>query len=96
MEKKVTELTGYPGTAHSVVIEGRKHIRITGVIDIESFHEEEATILTHGGTLTLFGSNLRLGKLNPDDGQVVLEGELLSLEYEQPAPERRFLFGRRS
>lgn len=96
MEKKTNDMTGYQGSTHCVVVEGRKHVRITGVIDIESFHEEEATILTHGGTLILFGNNLRLGKLNPDDGQVILEGELISMEYEQPMPERRFLFGRRT
>lgn len=95
MEKKQTDLTHYASGAHCVTIEGRKHIRITGVIDVESFHEEEATILTQGGALTLWGNHLRLGKLNPDDGQVILEGELISLEYEQPVPERRSLFGKR-
>ena len=31
----------------------------------------------------------KLGKLNPDDGQVLLEGDIVSIEYEQPEPERR-------
>ncbi len=95
MEKKLTDLTHYQGTAHNVLIEARKHIRITGVIDVESFQEDEATVLAQAGTLTIWGNNLRLGKLNPDDGQVILEGELVSLEYEQPEPEHRSLFRRR-
>ena len=81
--------------SHCVMLEGRRHVRITGVIDIESFHEDEATILTHAGPLTIWGANMKLGKLDPDSGQVLLEGEILSLEYEQP-PQRRFrLFNRK-
>lgn len=96
METKQSELTKPQAGAHSVVIEGRRRVRITGVIDIESFHEDEATVLTHAGTLTLWGANMKLGKLDPDDGQVVLDGEVISLEYEQPEQAKRFsLFHRR-
>lgn len=96
MEKKQSDVARYGGETHSVFIDARKTIRITGVIDVESFHEDEATILTQAGTLTIWGENLKLGKLNPDDGQVVLEGELYSLEYEQPQKARRFSLFRRT
>ena len=95
MEKKQSDLSAHKGGVHTVFIEERKRIRITGVIEVESFHEDETTILTQAGELTVWGSDMRLGKLNPEDGQVVLEGELMSLEYEQPAPERRFSLFRR-
>jgi hypothetical protein len=45
--------------------------------------------------LTVLGENLKLGKLNPEDGQVILEGEIASIEYEQPEPERHRFFFRR-
>ena len=93
MERKATELA--PNTAHTVLIEGRRRMCITGVVDVESFQEDEMTVLTQAGTLTVWGEGLKLSKLNPEDGQVLLEGDIGSIEYEQPAPERRSIFSRR-
>ena len=96
METKQTDITKAQREVHCVMLEGRRHVRITGVIDIESFHEDEATILTHAGALTIWGANMKLGKLDPDDGQVLLDGELYSLEYEQPEQAKKFsLFKRK-
>ena len=53
------------------------------------------TVLTQAGALTVWGDGLKLGKLNPEDGHVVLEGDIISIEYEQPEPERRSIFSRR-
>ena len=93
MERKTTDLV--PNMAHTILIEGRRLMRITGVVDVESFQEDEMTVQTQSGTLTVWGEGLKLGKLNPEDGQVLLEGDIVSIEYEQPQPERRLLFFRR-
>lgn len=94
MEKR-NDVTPYTGGPHSITIDARRRVKIAGVIDIESFHEEETTLLTEEGVLTIWGKNMKLGKLDPDNGQVLLDGEILSLEYEQaPAPRFR-LFGRK-
>ena len=58
-----------------------------------SFHEQEAAILTEAGLLVLSGEELKLTRLDPDSGQVIVDGRILSLEYEQPAAKRSF-FGR--
>ena len=94
MERKATELA--PNTAHTILIENRRRMRITGIVDVESFQEDEMTVLTQAGALTIWGDGLKLGKLNPEDGQVLLEGDIISIEYEQPQPERKsFLFRRK-
>lgn len=90
---KTGSLTEYVPDAHQIVIEGQRHARITGVVDVESFHEEEAAILTEAGMLILSGEQLKLTRLDPDSGQVIVDGRILSLEYEQPAAKRSF-FGR--
>ena len=79
--------------AHQIIIEGQRHARITGVVDVEAFHEEEAAILTEAGMLILTGESLKLTRLDPDTGQVIVDGRILSLEYEQPSL-KRSLFGR--
>ncbi len=94
MEKR-QDAAPYAGGPHSIMIEDRRRVKLTGVTEIEDFHEEETTLLTEEGTLTIWGRGMKLGKLDPDSGHVLLEGEILSLEYEQP-PQRRFrLFNRK-
>ena len=94
MEKKDKELA--PTSAHTILIENRRRMRITGIVDVESFQEDEMTVLTQAGALTVWGEGLKLGKLNPEDGHVLLEGDIISIEYEQPQPERKpFLFRRK-
>ena len=89
MELKQTDSARPHGDAHAILIEDRTHVRITGVIDVESFHEDEATVRTSAGTLTLWGED-------PDAGQILLDGTVLSLEYEQPQPQKRFSLFRRT
>lgn len=93
MEKREKDLM--QPSAHSLTIEGRRRMRISGVLDVESFQEDEMTVVTQAGTLTVWGEGLKLGKLNPEEGQVLLEGNIASIEYEQPEPDRRPFFLRR-
>ena len=93
MDKTGGTLAEYMPDAHQIVIEGQRHARVTGVVDVESFHEEEAAILTEAGLLVLSGESLKLTRLDPDSGQVIVDGRIRSLEYEQPTLKRN-LFGR--
>ena len=93
MDKTGGTLAEYAPDTHQIIIEGQRHARITGVVDVESFHEEEAAILTETGTLILSGEELKLTRLDPDSGQVIVDGRILSLEYERPSL-KRGLFGR--
>ena len=93
MDKTGGTLAEYVPDAHQIIIEGQRHARITGVVDVESFHEEEAAILTEAGMLILSGEELKLTRLDPDSGQMIVDGRILSLEYERPSLTRG-LFGR--
>ena len=57
---KSGSLAEYVPDAHQITIEGQRHARITGVVDVESFHEQEAAILTEAGMLILSGEELKL------------------------------------
>jgi len=82
--------------SHSLVLEGKRHLRITGALEVESFHEDEACVITQAGSLCVYGSGLHLSRLNPDDGQVLIDGDILSLEYEPPPKTKKKLFGLKS
>ncbi|MCE5235796.1 MAG: sporulation protein YabP [Clostridiaceae bacterium] len=73
---------------HAIHIEGRTLTSVTGVKDVASFNEAEVELMTEAGELTIEGLNLHITRLNLDEGQVVLEGEIVALEYAE-APEAR-------
>ncbi|MBC8531419.1 sporulation protein YabP [Gehongia tenuis] len=75
-ERKVTRVR-----AHSVFVENREKVTITGVDDVDSFNEEEVLLITEAGDITIAGEGLHIAKLNLDDGQLIVEGYLYAVEY---------------
>ncbi|MGI6161212.1 MAG: sporulation protein YabP [Christensenellales bacterium] len=67
--------------AHSVIIDNRSKVVITGVKDVDSFNENEIILLSEAGYITLVGFDLHLSKLTLEEGKLVVEGEIMSLEY---------------
>ena len=68
---------------HSVTVNERKNIIITGVKKIESFDEEEFFMETSMGNLTLKGENLEIIKLDTYQGNVSIKGKLDSISYSE-------------
>ena len=67
--------------AHSIHIDERQLMRVSGVKDVDSFNEQEVQLLTEAGELHIEGMGLHMTKLDLDAGQVILEGDILALEY---------------
>ncbi len=67
---------------------------ITGVKDVMSFNENEIVLMSDGGGLTIDGNDLHITKLNLDDGQVVIEGQVVAVEYDDMPAQRGSLFSR--
>ncbi len=68
---------------HSITINERKNIIITGVKKIESFDEEEFFMETSMGNLTLKGQGLEIIKLDTYQGNVSIKGKLDSISYSE-------------
>ena len=79
--------------SHSIHIDDRRLISVTGVKDVDSFNEQFVQLLTEAGELRIEGAELHITKLNLDEGQVMLEGEISALEYTE-GEERGSLLGR--
>ena len=69
------------GRNHSILIENREKITITGVQDVDSFDESAVILLTDMGFITLHGEDLHINKLNLEEGQLIVEGEIIALQY---------------
>lgn len=84
----------YPAIPHCVSMEDRKKITLTGVRDVDSFDEQTITLVTDFGELSLRGTELHIGKLSTDSGEMTVEGKIDALIYSEDAPRQSGFFGR--
>lgn len=66
---------------HSLLIEDRKNITITDVVDVESFDEENILMVLAGGGLVIRGENLQIQKLDVEEGKAAVTGTFVSVAY---------------
>ena len=69
------------GKKHTLVLENRRRLSITGAQDVSGFNEETASVKTTAGALIIKGSGLHIDKLNLETGDVTVEGTVNSLQY---------------
>ncbi len=71
---------------HSLSLEERKSLTISGVERVDSFDEREIVMLTSGGSLIIRGSDMHMGKLDLVSGEATVTGLITELCYEEVAP----------
>lgn len=71
---------------HSLSLEERKSLVISGVERVDSFDEREIVMLTSGGSLIIRGSDMHMGKLDLVSGEATVTGLITELCYEEVAP----------
>ena len=77
-----------PAKAHSIILEGRAKLAVSGVEEVESFDENEIVMTTSRGTMVVTGENLHIEKLSLDGGDLKVEGDIDALTYEDDRRER--------
>lgn len=65
----------------NIILENRGKLSISGVIDVLSFDDQVIITETELGLLTVKGENLKVNKLSIDTSEVIIEGEINSLNY---------------
>lgn len=79
----------------TLTLENREKLSVTGVVDVESFNEESIVAVTDLGVLIIRGADLHINKLNLDSNELVVEGDIFSLEYgDGETGKSKSLFGR--
>ena len=79
---------------HTLFLENRNKITLTGVTDVESFNEELIRVETCFGTLNITGRELQVTKLDLQGGDINIEGNFISLTYEDSIRKNGSLFAR--
>ena len=68
---------------HSLIMENRAKLNLTGVKDIHSFDDEVVLVETELGILTIKGLDLKMNKLNLDNSELCIEGKIIALVYSE-------------
>lgn len=71
---------------HRLTLNERRQLSMTGVSEVVSFDENAVVLRTELGTLVIQGRDLQLKTLSLEGGQVVVEGSVAALHYEEPRP----------
>jgi sporulation protein YabP len=83
-----------PDSPHNIIMNSRSKLSITGVSDVESFDENEIVLSTSQGTMFIRGSNLHIGKLSLDSGDMTVDGTFDCIEYEDDGKSQGGFFSR--
>lgn len=62
-------------------LEDRKKLFINGVLEVINFNEQEINLTTQLGQLKIEGSNLKMNKLDVQNGDIVVIGTIDSCVY---------------
>ena len=82
------------GLTHRLEMEGREHLTVSGVEDVERFDENCIVMSTCVGTLVITGEELHIGKLSLDGGELHVDGHMDGITYEERPMERGGLLSR--
>lgn len=81
---------------HKLSLDMRRRLSMSGVVEVESFDESMICLTTTRGPLTVRGEGLHLQELKLGGGDVLIDGRIDSITYEEDAPVGGFfsrLFG---
>lgn len=71
----------FAGKKHTLTLDNRERLVITGAEDVNGFNEETVSVTTSDGTLIIRGSGLHIGKLNLETGDVCIDGKINAMQY---------------
>ena len=81
-------------TQSNLYIENREKLRLTGVIDVDNFDDFNIGVKTHKGDIVISGNNLKIAKLDVESGELLVEGTVNSIFYNETQAKNGSFFGR--
>lgn len=78
---------------HNLIMEDRRKVMISGVLDVDSFDEQAVILMTDMGELTVRGTALHISRFNVETGELNMDGNVIALVYSEQQKQGNF-FGR--
>ncbi len=69
--------------SHSVRMEDRKKVEITGITEVISFDPDKVVLESDYGVITIKGTSLHVNKLSVEKGDLDVDGKVDSIVYTQ-------------
>ncbi|MCR5718009.1 MAG: sporulation protein YabP [Oscillospiraceae bacterium] len=66
---------------HSLTLENRASLAISGITDIDRFDEKEIVLYTQLGELTITGRELHIRSISIEQGELIVDGDIWGLLY---------------
>jgi len=83
-----------PKWRHQVTLIDREEMTVDGVVSLGSFDEKEIVMETQQGMLAIRGETLNIKQLNLEKGNIVIDGTVKSMVYEDEIKQKRGLLER--
>ena len=65
----------------SIELNDRKKLSLTGVTEVVSFEEDKILLTTTLGNLHIKGNDMKMNKLDVQNGDVIITGTIISISY---------------
>ena len=76
---------------HRLTLDGRRRLTVSGVDEVASFDESSIRMTTRAGDRLIRGSSLHIEKLSLDGGDLLVDGTVDALIYQEPEEPVSFL-----
>lgn len=83
-----------PAWRHQFSLVDREEMTVDGVVNLGSFDEHEVIMETEQGILIVKGAGLNIKQLNLDKGNIIFEGMVKSIAYEDEVKQKKGLLER--
>ena len=70
-----------PKQRHTLMMENRNKLEMTGITDVISFDLNKVLLETDYGVITIKGTNLHVSRLTVEKGGLDIDGEITGMEY---------------
>ncbi|MGN0183309.1 MAG: sporulation protein YabP [Candidatus Ornithomonoglobus sp.] len=78
---------------HSLMLEDRSKMTLSGVKEVTAFSDSSVTLKTMLGLLLIQGKGLNISRLNTDTGELNVNGEINIMRYSKDKSSRGFFEG---
>ncbi|MBQ7455770.1 MAG: sporulation protein YabP [Clostridia bacterium] len=82
-----------PARPHTLSLNDRKTLTLTGVSEVTSFDEKQLVLHTGAGLLTVTGEGLHVSALLLEEGKLSVEGQIDAVAYSRKGFSRKGLRG---
>ena len=66
---------------HTLILENRASLTISGITDIDRFDEKEIVLYTQLGELTITGRELHIRSISIEQGELIVDGDIWGMLY---------------